>query len=109
MLVHTGDKPYCCDNCSKSFPMKHNLTKHIFIDHIEEYRHTISFKTYGKSFTEEGSLKRHKRFQTRDKPHSCEICGMLLKRNALYRNILFIPVVNRIAVKYAEERQPCQT
>ncbi|CAJ1082909.1 zinc finger protein 180-like [Xyrichtys novacula] len=71
--TQTGKKPFVCSICSKNYPDKRCLRKHMK-RHSEEKCFTCSFCS--KRFPFRGELAAHMRRHTGEKPFSCQECGM---------------------------------
>ncbi|XP_010866499.1 zinc finger protein 184-like [Esox lucius] len=71
-LIHTGEKPYCCSQCDRTFSLRTNLTKH---QRIHSGEKPYGCKLCGKHFRVNGKLKVHMRFHTGEKPFGCTLCG----------------------------------
>lgn len=72
MVVHTGDRPHLCDICGRGFSNFSNLKEHKKTHTTDK---TFTCDQCGKSFNMHRKLLKHKIRHSGEKPHRCETCG----------------------------------
>uniref|UniRef100_A0A4W5KNV2 C2H2-type domain-containing protein n=1 Tax=Hucho hucho TaxID=62062 RepID=A0A4W5KNV2_9TELE len=75
--THREEKPYHCNDCGKSFSYFKSLKCHQMIHKGENLHHC---SVCGKGFAIRGNLKTHLQTHTKEKPHQCSECGKRFSR-----------------------------
>ncbi|XP_037067910.1 oocyte zinc finger protein XlCOF6.1-like [Pollicipes pollicipes] len=71
--THSGDRPFACTVCAKTFKRAAHLSDHVASVHGED--RPFKCDQCERSFTLEPYLKRHQRLHGGQKPHGCAACG----------------------------------
>ncbi|XP_023721902.1 endothelial zinc finger protein induced by tumor necrosis factor alpha-like [Cryptotermes secundus] len=90
---HTGEHPFQCKKCDKSYISQHSLHLHQLISHrVYKKQIKCAFICHicGKTFTSKNSLNMHLNIHTGKRPFKCKICSKAFtQKGGLVQHILY--------------------
>lgn len=82
--LHSGDKPYKCEDCGRHFRQWGDLKYHSMSIHSEQRQFQCEY--CGKDFARKYSLIVHRRIHTGEKNYRCEYCNKTFRASSYLQN-----------------------
>ncbi|CAO1307520.1 unnamed protein product, partial [Diamesa hyperborea] len=79
-MIHSGIKPYPCEQCPRTFRQKQSLQAHVSSRHLNIKDFICDL--CGKEFSEKASLQKHNLIHSTIKPYQCYVCFMSFRHKS---------------------------
>jgi uncharacterized Zn-finger protein len=79
-MIHSGEKPYKCEICKKTFSGSSDLAKH---NRIHKGEKPFECEICSKAYHSSSILAIHTRVHTGEKPYSCDVCQKTFSRSTV--------------------------